>query len=66
MVAVGFAAGGDDFDLVAEALGEGGAGFFATHGGADVGGVVACGEQTCGDGAVHGAGAEKSNSCGHR
>ena len=66
MVAVSFAAGGDDFDLVAEALGEGGARFFATHGSADVGGVVACSEQTCGDGAVHGAGAEKSNSCGHR
>ena len=66
MVAVGFAAGGDDFYLVTETLGEGGAGFFATHGGADVGGVVACGEQARGDGAVHGAGAEKSNSCGHR
>ena len=66
MVAVSFAAGGDDLDLVAEALGESDARFFATHGGADVGGVVACGEQTCGDGAIHGAGAEKSNSCGHR
>ena len=66
MVAVSFAAGGDDFYLVTEALGEGGAGFFGAHGGADAVGVVAGCEQACGDGAVHGAGAKKSDSCGHR